>query len=86
MKALLRRQGLINGLLSRAGQAQVQKGRKDQPGTDSNAPRTAIPKNDVPEENQWRDGVEYFYGDDEHFSDRRSADKLVDEIFGKPGK
>ena len=76
----------INWLLSRAGQAQVQKGRKDRPGTGSNSLRIDIPKNDVPEENQRKDGVEYFDGDDERFSDRRPADKLLNEIFGKPGK
>ena len=36
--------------------------------------------------NPRRDGVEYFDGDDERFSDRRPADKLFNEIFGKPGK
>jgi hypothetical protein len=45
-----------------------------------------IPKNDVPEENLRRDGEEYFDGDDERFSDRRPADKLLNEIFAKPGK
>ncbi|HYT54014.1 MAG TPA: extracellular solute-binding protein [Verrucomicrobiae bacterium] len=76
----------INWLLSRAGQAQVQRGRKDRPGTGSNSLRIDIPKNDVPEENLRTDGVEYFDGDDDRFSDRRPADKLLDEIFGKPGK
>jgi hypothetical protein len=76
----------INWLLSRAGQAQVQKGRKDRPGTGSNSLRIDIPKNDVPEENLRRDGVEYFDGDDERFSDRGPEDKLLSEIFGKPGK
>jgi hypothetical protein len=45
-----------------------------------------IPKNDVPEENLQEEGVEYFDGDDERFSDRRPADKLLNEIFAKPGK
>src|SRR6266498_912288 len=76
----------INWLLSRAGQAHVQKGRKDRPGTGSNSLRIDIPKNDVPEENLRTDGVEYFDGDDDRFSDRRPADKLLNEIFGKPGK
>jgi hypothetical protein len=40
----------------------------------------------VPEENQRRDGVEYFDGDDERFSDRRPADKLLNKIFATPGK
>jgi hypothetical protein len=48
--------------------------------------RIDIPKNDVPEENQGKDGVEYFDGDDERFSDRRPADKLLNGIFAKPGK
>ena len=48
--------------------------------------RIDIPKNDAPEENLWRDGVEYFDGDDERFSNRRPADKLLNKIFGKPGK
>jgi len=54
-------------------QAQVQKGRKDRPGAGSNSLRIDIPKNDVPEENQRRDGVEYFDGGDDRFSDRRPA-------------
>ena len=56
------------------------------PGTGSNSLRIDIPKNDVPEENLRTDGVEYFDGDDDRFSDRRPADKLLNEIFGKPGK
>jgi hypothetical protein len=40
----------------------------------------------VPEENKWRGGEEYFDGDDEQFSDRRPADKLLNEIFAKPSK
>jgi iron(III) transport system substrate-binding protein len=76
----------INWLLSREGQIQVQKGRKDRPGTGSNSLRIDIPKNDVPEENVRRDGVEYFDGDDDRFSDRRPVDKLLNEILGKSGK
>jgi hypothetical protein len=38
-------------------------------------------KNDVPKENQRKDGVEYFAGDDDRFSDGRPADKLLSEIF-----
>ena len=76
----------INWLLSREGQAQVQKGRKDRPGTGSNSLRTDIPKNDVPEENLRKDGVDYFDGDDDRFSDRRPADKLLNEILGKPDR
>jgi iron(III) transport system substrate-binding protein len=76
----------INWLLSRDGQIQVQKGRKDRPGTGSNSLRIDIPKNDVPEENVRRDGVEYFDGDDDRYSDRRPADKLLNEILGKSGK
>jgi hypothetical protein len=37
-------------------------------------------------ENRRRDGVEYFNGDDPKFSDRRPADKLLNEILGKAGK
>jgi iron(III) transport system substrate-binding protein len=73
----------INWLLSREGQIQVQKGRKERPRTGSNSLRIDIPKNDVPEENLRRDGVDYFDADDEKFSDRRPADKLFNEIFGK---
>jgi hypothetical protein len=40
----------------------------------------------VPEENLRRNGVKYFDGGEERFSDRRPADKLLNEIFGKPGK
>jgi hypothetical protein len=40
----------------------------------------------VPEENHRRDDVKYFDGDDDRFSDSRPADKLLNEIFGKPGK
>jgi hypothetical protein len=60
--------------------------RKHDPVGQSNSLRIDIPKNDVPEENLRRDGVEYFNGDDDRFSDRRPADKLLNEIFGKPGK
>ena len=56
------------------------------PGSGSNSFRIDIPKNDVPEENERRDDVEYFEGDDERFSDRRPADKLLNEIFAKRGK
>jgi iron(III) transport system substrate-binding protein len=76
----------INWLLSREGQAQVQKGRKDRPGTGSNSLRVDIPKDDVPQENLRRDGVEYFDGDDDRFSDRRPADKLLTDLLGKTGK
>jgi hypothetical protein len=48
--------------------------------------RIDIPKNNVAEENLQKEGVEYFDGDDERFSDRRPADKLLNEIFAKPGK
>ncbi|HEY3303628.1 MAG TPA: extracellular solute-binding protein [Candidatus Binatia bacterium] len=76
----------INWLLSREGQTQVQKGPKDRPGTGSNSLRIDIPKDDVRDENARRDGVEYFDGDDDRYSDRRPADKLLNEILGKPGK
>jgi hypothetical protein len=72
--------------LSREGQIQVQKGRKGRPRTGSNSLRIDIPKNDVPEENLRKDGVNYFDADDERFSDRRPADKLFDDILGKSAK
>lgn len=56
------------------------------PGTGSNSLRIDIPKNDVPEENQQREGVAYLDGGDDRFADRRPADKLLNELFGKPGK
>ena len=73
----------INWLLSREAQTQMQKGRKDRPGTGSNSLRIDIPKNDVPEENLRKEGVDYFDGDDDRFSDRRPVDKLLNEILGK---
>jgi iron(III) transport system substrate-binding protein len=76
----------VNWLLSREGQMQMQKGRKDRPGTGSNSLRIDIAKKDVPEDNLRLEGVDYFDGDDERFSDRRPADKLLNEILGKAGK
>ena len=76
----------INWLLSREGQIQVQKGRKDRPRTGSNSLRIDIPKDEVPEMNLRKDGFDYFDGDDDRFSDRRPADKLFDEVIGKAGK
>jgi iron(III) transport system substrate-binding protein len=76
----------VNWLLSRDGQAQVQKGRKGRPRTGSNSLRIDIPKNDVPEEMQRKDNVDYFDSDDDNTSDRRPADKLFNEIFGKANK
>jgi ABC-type Fe3+ transport system, periplasmic component len=76
----------INWLLSREGQIQVQKGRKGRPRTGSNSLRIDIPKNDVPEENLRRDGVDYFDADDDRFSDRRPADRLFNEVLGKTGR
>jgi len=32
------------------------------------------------------EGADYFEGDDPRFSDRRPADKLLNEIFTKTGK
>jgi hypothetical protein len=46
--------------------------------------RIDIPENDAPEENQRRDGIGYFEGGDDRFSDRRPADKLLNEIFASP--
>ena len=76
----------VNWLLSRDGQAQVQKGRKGRPRTGSNSLRIDIPKNDVPEEMQRKDSVDYFDSDDDNTADRRPADKLFNEIFGKLNK
>jgi iron(III) transport system substrate-binding protein len=76
----------INWLLSRDGQLQVQKGRKGRLLTPSNSLRTDIPKNDLPEDSLRKDGVDYFDADDDRNSDRRPADKLFNEIFGKASK
>ena len=76
----------VNWLLSRDGQAQVQKGRKGRSRTGSNSLRIDIPKNDVPEEMQRKDNVDYFDSDDDNTADRRPADKLFNEIFAKLNK
>jgi len=76
----------VNWLLSREGQAQVQKGRKGRPRTGSNSLRIDIPKNDLPEEIRRKDGADYFDADDDNVADRRPADKLFNEIFGKANK
>lgn len=73
----------VNWLLSRDGQTIVQKGRKGRARTASNSLRIDIPKNELPEEVQRRDGVDYFDADDDNFADRRPADKLFNEIFSK---
>jgi iron(III) transport system substrate-binding protein len=67
----------VNWLLSREGQSEFQK----RDGSDSL--RTDIPKQNVLPENRRLDGVDYFDGDDPKFSDRRPADKLLNEIFAK---
>jgi len=69
----------VNWLLSREGQSEFQK----RDGTDSL--RTDILKHNVLPENRRVDGVDYFDGDDAKFSDRRPADKLLNEIFSKVG-
>jgi iron(III) transport system substrate-binding protein len=76
----------INWLLSREGQIHVQKWRKGRPGTGSNSLRIDIPKEEVLEENLRKDGVDYFDGDEDRFSDRRPADKLFNEIFSKAAR
>ena len=76
----------VNWLLSREGQAQVQRGRKGRPRTGSNSLRIDISKNDLPEEIQRWDGADYFDADDDNFADRRPADKLFNEIFSQPNK
>ena len=40
-------------------------------------------KNDVPEENQRKECVEYFDGDDKRFPTADPADKLLNETFAK---
>jgi len=76
----------VNWLLSREGQLQVQKGRKGRSRTASNSLRIDIPKNELTDEVQRRDGVDYFDADDDRNADRRPADKLFNEIFGKSNK
>lgn len=67
----------VNWLLSREGQLEFQR----RNGSDSL--RVDIPKQNVLPENRRLDGVDYFDGDDPKFSDRRPADKLLNEIFSK---
>jgi ABC-type Fe3+ transport system substrate-binding protein len=76
----------VNWLLSRDGQIQIQKGRKGRPRTGSNSLRVDIPKNELPDEIQRKDGADYFDADDDRFADRRPADKLFNEIFGRTNK
>ena len=59
---------------------------KGRPRTGSNSLRIDIPKTEIPEEMQRKEGVDYFDADDDRFADRRPADKLFNEIFGKAGK
>jgi iron(III) transport system substrate-binding protein len=70
----------VNWLLSREGQIEFQK----RDGSDSF--RIDIPKQNVSRENRRIEGTAYFEGDDPRFSDRRPADKLLNEIFVKVGK
>jgi len=70
----------VNWLLSREGQIEFQK----RDGSDSF--RIDIPKHMVSRENRRIEGADYFEGDDPRLSDRRPADKLLNEIFGKTGK
>ena len=70
----------VNWLLSREGQIEFQK----RDGSDSF--RIDIPKQNVSRENRRIEGADYFEGDDPRFSDRRPADKLLNEIFLKTGK
>lgn len=67
----------VNWLLSREGQSEFQK----RDGTDSL--RTDIHKGNVLPENRRLDGVNYFDGDDPKYSDRRPADKLLNEILSR---
>ena len=48
--------------------------------------RIDLPKDDLPEEIQRKDGVDYFDADDDNNADRRPADKLFDQIFGSAKK
>jgi iron(III) transport system substrate-binding protein len=70
----------VNWLLSREGQIEFQK----RDGSDSF--RIDIPKHNVSPENRRIEGRDYFEGDDPRFSDRRPADKLLNEIFVNTGK
>jgi len=70
----------VNWLLSREGQIEFQK----RDGSDSF--RIDIPKQNVSRENRRIEGADYFEGDDPKFSDRRPADKLLNEIFVQTGK
>src|SRR5262250_1465885 len=70
----------VNWLLSGEGQIEFQK----RDGSDSF--RIDIPKQNVSRENRRIEGADYFEGDDPKFSDRRPADKLLNEIFVKTGK
>ncbi|HEY3166876.1 MAG TPA: hypothetical protein VGK57_06585 [Candidatus Binatia bacterium] len=70
----------VNWLLSREGQIEFQK----RDGSDSF--RIDIPKHNVSPENRRIESMDYFEGDDPRFSDRRPADKLLNEIFVKIGK
>ncbi len=67
----------VNWLLSREGQTHFQT--RDR----SDSLRIDIPKQNVLQENRRVDAVDYFDGDDPKFSDRRPADKLLNDIFGK---
>jgi ABC-type Fe3+ transport system substrate-binding protein len=71
----------VNWLLSREGQMSVQKERKGRPGTASDSLRIDIPKDEVPDDRRRQEGVEYFDGDDPKLSDRRPADKLLNELL-----
>jgi iron(III) transport system substrate-binding protein len=70
----------VNWLLSREGQLEFQR----RNGSDSL--RIDIPKQNVLADNRRLDGVDYFDGDDAKYSDRRPADKLLNEIFSKAPK
>lgn len=76
----------LNWLLSREGQMWVQKPRRGLPSTGSDSLRIDIPKDDVPPERKRRAGVDYFDGDDPRFSDRRPADKLLNQLLSTIGK
>jgi hypothetical protein len=52
----------------------------------SNSLRSDIPKSDLPEEIQRKDGADYFDADDDNNADRRPANNLFNEIFGKARK
>lgn len=71
----------VNWLLSREGQSLIQRVKEAPLRSRPNSLRVDIAKDDVPPERHRVEGVPYFDGDDPRFSDRRPADKLLNEIL-----